>query len=107
MAGLRLEQGQCYGRFSDEPTQEQLAQYFHLDETERRRITRHHRNPNKFGFTVQRGAFRFLGGFLAHSNFLRNDAKTQGFRFIAYRTPRSLAHPSFAASLMANQEVGR
>ena len=66
-------------------------------------MTAHHPpspNPNKFGFTVQRGAF------LAHSNFLRNDAKTQGFRFIAYRTPRSLAHPSFATSLIANQEVG-
>ena len=82
MAGLRHEQGQCYGCFADEPTQEQLVRYFYLDETERRRTTRHHRNPNKFGFTVQRGAF------LAHSNFLRNDAKTQGFRFIAYRTPR-------------------
>ncbi|MCY4587423.1 MAG: DUF4158 domain-containing protein [Bryobacterales bacterium] len=85
MAGLRHEQGQCYGRFAGEPTQEQLAKYFHLDETERGRISRHHRNPNKLGFTVQQGTFRF----------------------IACRTPFSLAHPSFAASLIANQEEGR
>ena len=107
MAGLRHEQGQCYGRFAGEPTQEQLAKYFHLDETERGCISRHHRNPNKLGFTVQQGTFRLLGTFLAHLNFLRNDTKSQGFRFIAYRTPFSLAHPSFAASLIVNQEEGR
>ena len=50
---LTTAQEQRYGRFAGEPTWEQLAKYFHLDETDRRRISRRHRNHNKLGFAVQ------------------------------------------------------
>ena len=52
---LTTAQEQRYGRFAGEPTWEQLAKYFHLDETDRRRISRRHRNHNKLGFAVQLG----------------------------------------------------
>lgn len=62
---LSSEQELKYGKFTDEPTAEQLAKYFWLDDQDRVIVNRMRNDTNRLGYAIQLGTVKFLGTFLS------------------------------------------
>ena len=63
---LSDEQAARYGRYHQDPTPEQLSQFFYLSEADLLLIAERRRKHNKLGFAVQLCTLRYLGTFLAN-----------------------------------------